>query len=88
MVHAAQAVLIVLIANDFSTPVTAVFQDGPPGQDSFGAQTTLFDLHFGYAIAAFLGLAAIDHVLVGLGPNTGASAAGETTSSANGSTSL
>lgn len=66
--HAAQAVLIVLIANDFALPVTATFQTGPPGEGSFAPEKTMFELHFGYAIVAFLGLAALDHLLVAAGP--------------------
>lgn len=68
LLHVAQAILIVLIANDFSIAVTAVFQDGPPGQDAFGPRQELFSVPFGYAIAVFLGLAAVDHLLVGLPP--------------------
>jgi hypothetical protein len=66
--HVAQALLIVLIANDFAIPVTAVFQNGPPGQGAFSAREELFSVPFGYAIAVFLGLAAVDHLLVGLPP--------------------
>ena len=62
--HAAQAVAIVVLSNDFALPVTARYQQGPPGADQFGDPVTLFDLRYGYAIAAFLTLAALDHLLV------------------------
>jgi hypothetical protein len=42
LVHAAQAVLILLLATDFALPVTASYLQGPPG--STGTETvTLFD---------------------------------------------
>jgi hypothetical protein len=63
LLHAAQAALILLLSNDFSIAVTAAFQDGPPGTPP-GETQELFDVYFGPAIAVFLALAAIDHLLV------------------------
>jgi len=63
LVLAAQAALIVALSNDFAIPVTAAFLDGPPGSPLPEA-TTLFDVRFGWAVAAFLGLAALDHLLL------------------------
>ena len=68
LLHLAQAVLIVFISNDFTIDVTAVFQEGPPGTDRFSNPESLFAVPFGYAIAVFLGLAALDHLLVASPP--------------------
>lgn len=64
VVHAAQALLILALSNDFSLPVTGTFMDGPPGITDLPAPQTLFDLPLGPAVAAFLLLAALDHALV------------------------
>jgi hypothetical protein len=63
LVHLAQAVVILLLDNDFAIPVVADVQTGPPGTP-LTADTTFFDLTFRYGVAAFLLLAAIDHLLV------------------------
>ena len=63
LVHAAQAGLILALANGFALPVTATYQDGPPGTPP-GDPTTLLDVRFAWAIAAFLGMAAVDHLLM------------------------
>lgn len=71
LVHAAQVAAILVLANDFALPVTATFLDGPPGGGP-PELDTLFDLRFGPAIAAFLGLSAFFHLLIasplGFGP--------------------
>jgi hypothetical protein len=61
--HALQAVLILVLANDFAVPVTAVYQDGPPGAPT-GDPLQLFEVRFAPAIAVFLLLAAADHLLM------------------------
>ena len=61
--HAAQAIVILALANDFSIPVTVTYLQGPPGSDT-GATTVLFEMEFGWAVAAFLLLAALDHLIV------------------------
>lgn len=61
--HAVQAVVVVVLATDFSLPVTASYLAGPPGttpQDP----TVLFDLPTGLAVAAFLALSALAHLVV------------------------
>jgi hypothetical protein len=63
IVHAAQALLLVVLANDFALPVTATYLDGPPGTPP-GEPITLFEVRFGWAVAAFLALAALDHLLM------------------------
>ena len=63
LIHLAQAIVILVIANDFAITVFGQFADGPPGSGPFPTEP-LFDLRFGPAIALFLGLAAVDHLLV------------------------
>ncbi|MEP7112054.1 MAG: heliorhodopsin HeR [Ilumatobacteraceae bacterium] len=61
VLHAAQAVVILVLASDFAITVTSTFPQGPPGT----ALTTpegLFDVPIGPAIAVFLLLAAFDHL--------------------------
>jgi hypothetical protein len=64
LVHAAQGVAILVLANDASLPVTLGVLDGPPASGAVEDET-LFDLPIGPAVAAFLFLAALDHLLVG-----------------------
>lgn len=59
----AEVVAIAVLSNDFSLPVTASFMEGPPGSQ-LPPPETLFGLPIGPAIALFLGLAALDHLLV------------------------
>jgi hypothetical protein len=62
VLHLAQAVLIAVLAGDFAISVTSSFPQGPPGTPA-PAPETLFDVRIGWAIAVFLGLAALDHLL-------------------------
>ncbi|MDO9496401.1 MAG: heliorhodopsin HeR [Nocardioides sp.] len=63
VLHAAQAVAVVLLASDFALPVTASYLAGPPGTTP-DDPVTLFDLSTGYAVAGFLALSAVAHLLV------------------------
>jgi hypothetical protein len=61
--HVAQAVVVVALATDFSLPVTGAYLQGPPGtipQDP----VVLFEIRTGLAVAAFLALSALAHLLV------------------------
>lgn len=62
VLHAAQAVAVLALASDFAITVTSQFPDGPPGSAAT-APSALFDVPIGAAIAVFLGLAAVDHLL-------------------------
>lgn len=62
--HAAQAVAILVLANDFALPVGATYMTGPPGPDVGTQAVTLFHLSFAGAIAAFFGLSALAHFTV------------------------
>lgn len=66
-VHAAQAVAVMSLSNDFTTPVVASYLAGPPGTDP--AETThLFDLPFAEGVALFLALSAVFHWLIASPP--------------------
>ena len=62
VLHAAQAVLILVLASDFAISLTTAPPAGPPGTRLPEAET-LVDVRVGVAVAAFLALAAIDHLL-------------------------
>jgi hypothetical protein len=62
-VHALQAVVILAIATAASLPVTASFLLGPPGDGDFGA-ASLGSVRVDWVVAAFLLLAAVDHLTV------------------------
>ena len=53
VVHAAQAVAVVVLATDFTLPVTGSYLAGPPGSPP-GEAVTLWDVPIPLAIAAFL----------------------------------
>ncbi|MGB8861002.1 MAG: heliorhodopsin HeR [Ilumatobacteraceae bacterium] len=60
VLHAAQAVMIFVMAGDFAITVTSTFPQGPPGT-RLTTPEALFDVAIGPAIAVFLLLAAFDH---------------------------
>jgi hypothetical protein len=62
VLHALQAVVVLVLASDFAITVTSTFPEGPPGT-RLPAPDALFDVRIGVAIAVFLGLAAVDHLL-------------------------
>jgi Heliorhodopsin len=63
-IHLAQAIALVVLSGTFAIAVTSSFPEGPPGSP-VPAPETLFHLRIGWAIGAFLLLAAIDHALTG-----------------------
>lgn len=62
VLHAAQAVAILVLASSFAITITATYPQGPPGT-RLAAPEALFDVRIGFAIAAFLLLAALDHLI-------------------------
>lgn len=56
LVLAAQAVLIAVLTNGFSLPVTATFMSGPPGTPA--RLHHLFDVPLGWGVVAFLAISA------------------------------
>jgi hypothetical protein len=63
--HLAQAIAILALAGAASLPVTVTYLSGPPGAGQYGGPADLFDLRIDIAVAAFLLLAAVDHLSVG-----------------------
>ena len=66
LIHLAQVILIVILSNDFSLPVTESFLSGPPGVTNPVAPEVIWNLPLGYAVALFLLLASIDHLLMAM----------------------
>lgn len=63
LVHLAQAIVIFVLSNSFSLPVTASFMTGQPGSE-LSAREKLFSIPIGPMVGAFLLLAAADHLLM------------------------
>ncbi|MGF1646427.1 MAG: heliorhodopsin HeR [Kineosporiaceae bacterium] len=64
MLHAAQTIAVLLLANDFAIPVTAIYQAGPPGSDRFTDPVTVWDAPLAVGVAAFLAVSALAHLVV------------------------
>jgi hypothetical protein len=64
--HALQAIVLLAIATAVSLPITASFLLGPPGAGDYGA-SSLGSLRIDWLVAAFLLLAAIDHLTLSFG---------------------
>ncbi len=64
LIHLAQVIILIALSNDFSLPVTGSFLDGPPGVTDPTPPEVIWDLPLGYAVAFFLALASIDHLLM------------------------
>jgi hypothetical protein len=62
LLHGVQGVAVLLLANGFAITVTSQFPSGPPGSAA-PAPKALFDVAIGPAVAAFLALAMLDHLL-------------------------
>lgn len=63
LLHGASAVAMLALSNDFSLPVTATFLSGPPGEGA-GELDVLFDIRLGPAVALFMALSSVFHLLV------------------------
>jgi hypothetical protein len=66
VVHLLQAALMLVLSNALALPVTAAFLAGDPVSARAPSTDVLFELPVGPAVAAFLLLAAIDHLAVAL----------------------
>jgi len=62
LLHAVQVIAVLVLASDFAISVTSQFPTGPPGTPPV-APETMFDVRVGPAVAVFLALAALDHLL-------------------------
>jgi Heliorhodopsin len=65
LLHLVQAVVVLLLTNDRSLPVTGAFGNGPPGQP-LGPLVLekILSYRIGYAVFTFLALSALFHFLV------------------------
>lgn len=63
VLHLAQMVVVLSLANDFTLPIVARYMAGPPGS-TFAEPITLLDAPIGITVAIFLGLSAFFHFLV------------------------
>ncbi|OFW53763.1 MAG: hypothetical protein A2V75_01555 [Actinobacteria bacterium RBG_16_70_17] len=61
--HAAQGIVILVLANDFALPVTGSFLAGQPGSGEYARQH-LFDVRIAWGVAAFVFLSALAHWLI------------------------
>jgi hypothetical protein len=57
LILAVQAIMMAVLTNNFSLPVTATFMAGPPGTPA--KLTTLFDIPTGWGVFAFLAISAV-----------------------------
>lgn len=64
LLHLVQAAAVVVLAGSFAITVTSSVPEGPPGTAAV-APEALFDVSIGWAVAGFLLLAALDHLLTG-----------------------
>lgn len=62
VLHGVQVVIVLLLANDFAITLTTQYPQGEPGTAT-PAPEALVDVRIGVAIAAFLALASLDHLL-------------------------
>ncbi len=62
--HLAQAIAVLVLANDFALPVRATYLTDAPGPDAGTQMVALFDIRFAWVIAAFFGLSALGHFVV------------------------
>lgn len=60
--HIGQAIAVLVLASDFAITITSSFPTGPPGTAP-SAPEALLDIRIGAAVAVFLALAAIDHLV-------------------------
>lgn len=63
LVHLLQAVAVLALASSFALPVTAAYLQGPPGTPAADPEV-LFDIPTGAAVAGFLALSGLAHLLV------------------------
>lgn len=65
IIHAAQGLAVLALANGFSLPVTGSFMDGPPGSPP-PPSVVLFEFSFAWGVAGFLFLSAFAHWIVAI----------------------
>ncbi|MDD2857067.1 MAG: heliorhodopsin HeR [Candidatus Nanopelagicales bacterium] len=63
LAHLVQAVLVLVLANDFTLPVTASYMAGPPGTP-LADPVTLLDTRIAWGVALFFAISALFHFIV------------------------
>ncbi len=63
VLHAAQAVAVLVLGNAFALPVTAQYLNGPPGS-GIGEPVELYSFRIAWAVAIFLGISAVSHLVL------------------------
>ncbi|MFZ0625244.1 MAG: heliorhodopsin HeR [Acidimicrobiia bacterium] len=63
ILHAAQGLVVLALATDFSLPVIATYMTGPPGASAPEVEP-LFDLSLAWGVAIFFFLSALAHFLI------------------------
>jgi hypothetical protein len=63
LIHLAQAIVILVLSNDFALPITGTFGAGEPGS-GFLDPEVIWEVPIGPLVALFLFLAAADHLLM------------------------
>ncbi len=61
--HLVQMILILILATDFTLPITAAYMEGPPGTP-ISDPVTLLNVSVAWGVAAFFGLSALFHFIV------------------------
>jgi hypothetical protein len=61
--HLVQMILILILATDFTLPITAAYMEGPPGTP-LSDPVTLLNVSVAWGVAAFFGLSALFHFIV------------------------
>lgn len=64
ILHFVSLVAILVLANDASLPVRAIYLTEAPGTGNFSDPVDLFNLNIGYMVAAFMALSAFFHFFV------------------------
>jgi hypothetical protein len=61
--HLVQMILILILATDFTLPITAAYMEGPPGTP-ISDPVTLLNVSVAWGVALFFGLSALFHFIV------------------------
>ena len=64
LLHLVSLIVVVLLANDTSLPVRAIYMVDAPGTGRYSPPIGLFDLNIAMMIAVFMGLSAFFHFMV------------------------
>ena len=68
LLHGAQALVVILIANEFTLPISGFFwNDAPNGRLDPNRLVRIIDFRVSYGLVAFLGLSALFHLFVSVG---------------------